>query len=127
MNASRPVPHDPRLRFDAVNRLTAHLLQYPQDLVDTKRLLKYFQVSAGEFQQALLSLDNLSHSINNHWDYAGVKKRLVLTDFVVNRRVKKRAGMDARKSATLWSDEQHRGREIATIPWPQTYLRALCQ
>jgi len=58
MKASRPVPHDPRLRLDVVNRLADHLLQYPQDIVDTKRLIKHFQVSADEFQQALLSIDS---------------------------------------------------------------------
>ena len=54
MTASRPVPHEPHLRLDVVNRLAAHLRQYPQDLVDTKRLIKHFQVSTDEFQQALL-------------------------------------------------------------------------
>jgi len=49
-----------------VNRLADYLLQYPQDIVATKRLLKYFQVSADEFQQALLSIDSRSHSINIH-------------------------------------------------------------
>ena len=62
MKASRPVPHDPRLRLDVVNRLADHLLQYPQDIVDTKRLIKHFQVSAEEFQQALLSTNSHSQS-----------------------------------------------------------------
>jgi hypothetical protein len=52
---------------------------------------------------------------------------LVLTDFVVSELMEKRSGMGVWKSATLWSDEQHRGREAATIPWPQAYLRAICQ
>ena len=56
MTTSRPVPHEPHVRLDVVNRLAAHLRQYPQDLVDTKRLIKHFQVSADEFQQALLSI-----------------------------------------------------------------------
>lgn len=62
MNASHPVPHDPRSRLDVVKSLADHLLQYPEDLVDTKRLVKNFQVSAEEFQQALLSIENHSHS-----------------------------------------------------------------
>jgi len=45
-----------------VNSLADHLLQYPQDIIDSKRLIKRFQVSAEEFQQALLSTNNHSHS-----------------------------------------------------------------
>jgi hypothetical protein len=50
---------------------------------------------------------------------------LVLTDFVVGEIVKKRSGMEVRKSATLWSDEQHRGKDTGPIPWDETYLRAV--
>jgi hypothetical protein len=50
---------------------------------------------------------------------------LVLTDFVVGEIVKKRSGMEVRKSATLWSDEQHRGKEASPIPWDEAYLRAV--
>jgi hypothetical protein len=46
---------------------------------------------------------------------------------VVCEAVEKIRGMEARKSATLWSDEQHRGGEASTIPWLQTYLRAVCK
>ena len=54
MNTSRPAHYEPHSRLDLVNSLADHLLQYPQDIVDTKRLIKHFQVSADEFQQALL-------------------------------------------------------------------------
>jgi hypothetical protein len=66
MNASSPVYHDPRLRLDVVNRLTDHLLQYPQDLIDATRLIKNFQASAHEFQQALHSIDSRSPSLKSH-------------------------------------------------------------
>ena len=62
MNISRGTHHDSRLRRDVVNQLATHLLQYPQDIIDSKRLIKRFQVSAEEFQQALLSTNNHSHS-----------------------------------------------------------------
>jgi len=62
MDTSRGIHHDSRLRRDVVNQLAAHLLQYPQDIIDSKRLIKRFQVSAEEFQQALLSTNRHSHS-----------------------------------------------------------------
>ena len=55
----------------------------------------------------------------------GVSDLKILTDFVVGEIVKKRSGMEARKSATLWSDEQHRGKEAFPIPWDEAYLRAV--
>lgn len=55
MTASQSAHHDSYLRFDLVKSLADHLLQYPQDLVDAKRLIKSFRVSIHEFQQALLS------------------------------------------------------------------------
>ena len=54
MTAARPPHHAPDSRPDLVDSLAAHLLQYPEDLVDAKRLLKAFPMSANEFQQALL-------------------------------------------------------------------------
>ena len=62
MNTPRRPHHDSCLRRDVVNKLAAHLLQYPQDIIDSKRLIKRFQVSAEEFQQALLSTNNHSQS-----------------------------------------------------------------
>ena len=62
MNTPRRTHHDSCLRRDVVNQLATHLLQYPQDIIDSKRLIKRFQVSAEEFQQALLSTNNHSHS-----------------------------------------------------------------
>jgi hypothetical protein len=46
-------------RRDAVSSVAHHLVQYPQDIVDTKRLLQHFQVSAHELNQALLRLESL--------------------------------------------------------------------
>ena len=62
MPPSRPAHYDPHSRPDLVKSLADHLLQYPQDIVDTKRLIQHFQVSAEEFQQALLSTDSHSQS-----------------------------------------------------------------
>jgi hypothetical protein len=53
MTAARPTYHAPDSRLDLVDSLAAHLVQYPEDLVDTRRLLKTFPVSAHEFEQAL--------------------------------------------------------------------------
>jgi hypothetical protein len=58
VKASRPGHYDPHSRSDLVKSLADHLLQYPQDIVDTKRLIKHFQVSVDEFHQALLSIDS---------------------------------------------------------------------
>ena len=62
MSTSPPAHYDSYSRPDLVNSLAAHLLQYPQDIVDTKRLIKRFQVSTEEFQQALLSTNSHSQS-----------------------------------------------------------------
>lgn len=66
MNASRPGPREPQLRLDVVNRLADYLLQYPQDIVDATRLLKHFQVSAHEFQQALLDIESRSYNLKSY-------------------------------------------------------------
>src|SRR4029453_16115644 len=58
MNTSRSTQHDSCIRYDVINQLAAYLLQYPQDIIDSRRLIKRFQVSAEEFQQALLSTNN---------------------------------------------------------------------
>jgi len=57
MDESLSVHRDSHFRPDNVKSLADHLLQYPQDIVDTKRLIKDFQVSAQEFQQALLMIE----------------------------------------------------------------------
>jgi hypothetical protein len=54
MTAVCAVHPDPSVRPDHVTRLAEYLRQYPQDIVDTKQLLKRFQVSAVEFEHALL-------------------------------------------------------------------------
>jgi hypothetical protein len=55
------------------------------------------------------------------------KTFLLLTDFVVSELMAKLSGMEVRKSATLWSDEQHRSRAAYTIPWESPYLRPVCE
>jgi ribosomal protein S15P/S13E len=57
MDKSLSAHHDIQPRADIINRLVDHLRQYPQDLVDAKRLLRYFRASANEFYQALLVID----------------------------------------------------------------------
>jgi hypothetical protein len=49
--------HPTPTRADLIKNLADHLRQYPQDLVDAKRLLRAFRVSANEFYQALLLID----------------------------------------------------------------------
>jgi len=60
MNSSPSIAHEGPIRLEVVKSLTDHLLQYPQDIVDAKRLLQRFQVSADEFHHALQSLANRS-------------------------------------------------------------------
>jgi hypothetical protein len=60
MTAARPAHHAPDSRPDLVDSLAAHLLQYPEDLVDAKRLLKAFPMSTDEFQQILSRVDSNS-------------------------------------------------------------------
>ena len=36
-------------------------------------------------------------------------------------------GMEPAKSATLWSDEQHRSKAAFSIPWQSPYLRTVCE
>ena len=64
MDASLPTSHDSHSRPDLVNSLADHLLQYPQDIVDAKRLIKDFQLSAQEFNQALLIVDRKTEILN---------------------------------------------------------------
>jgi len=61
MEESLSIHRDSYVRPDIVKSLADHLLQYPQDIVDTKRLIKDFQVSAHEFQQALLLIERSSY------------------------------------------------------------------
>jgi hypothetical protein len=57
--AALPPPSSaPSVRPDMVRKLVAHLRQYPQDIVDAKRLIKRLQVSADEFHHALLHVDH---------------------------------------------------------------------
>jgi hypothetical protein len=54
-----PALPTPPGRRDAVSRVAHHLWQYPQDIVDIKRLLRHFHLSAHELNQALLRLESL--------------------------------------------------------------------
>ncbi len=45
-----------------IHGIVAYLRQRPQELIDAKRLLRRFGVSAEEFHQALLLLDHQSLS-----------------------------------------------------------------
>jgi hypothetical protein len=57
MDESFAVQRNTQTRANIIRRLVDHLRQYPQDLVDSKRLLRTFRVSASEFSQALLLID----------------------------------------------------------------------
>ena len=52
-----PIHYDTLSRPDMIKNLADYLNQYPEDIVDAKRLLWRFRVSAKEFYQALLLLD----------------------------------------------------------------------
>jgi hypothetical protein len=54
MTASRPPSHDAAARLAVVTSLARYLRHYPHDLVDAKRLMQRFHVSADEFTQALV-------------------------------------------------------------------------
>ena len=55
-----PVFRDPHSRPDIIKNLADHLLRYPHDIVDAKRLIKHFQASAREFRHALHLIDQES-------------------------------------------------------------------
>jgi len=46
-----------RLPKDPVEKTLQYLSQYPYDLIDSRRLMGRLQVSAEEFQQALMRLE----------------------------------------------------------------------
>jgi len=54
MPPSRPTDSDPSVRPELVNRVAEYLRQYPQDLVDTTHVIKRFELTAEEFEHALL-------------------------------------------------------------------------
>jgi len=53
MPDSRIPKPNPVLTSAKAEQLTRHLFHYPADLVDTRRLMRNFQVSVAEVQQAL--------------------------------------------------------------------------
>ena len=58
MDTVSPICQAAAFRPDMVITLAAHLLRYPHDLVDAKRLIQKFRASAPEFAQALLILEH---------------------------------------------------------------------
>jgi len=62
MAETSPIHYDTPSRPDMIKKLADYLNQYPEDIVDAKRLLCRFRVSAREFYQALLLLDRQSVS-----------------------------------------------------------------
>ncbi len=57
MDEALPVHQEDHPRAIIIRSVTNYLRQYPQDLIDAKRVLRRFRVSAHEFYQALLLLD----------------------------------------------------------------------
>ena len=57
MEESFPIRQEEHTRTIVISSLADYLRQYPQDLIDAKRVLRRFRVSAHEFYQALLLLD----------------------------------------------------------------------
>ncbi len=56
--ASPAAPPMSVVRPEAVNTLLHHLRQYPQDIVDIKRLMRDYSMSAIELQHTLLLIDS---------------------------------------------------------------------
>ena len=54
MPPSRPADSGPPVRPELVNRVAEYLRQYPQDLVDTTHVIQRFELTAEEFEHALL-------------------------------------------------------------------------
>ena len=57
MDERHPALPDSPVRPDHIAQVANYLRRYPQDLLDAKRVLRAFGVSASEFYQALLLLD----------------------------------------------------------------------
>ena len=54
--------HDPQVSAAIIRTLVEHLQRYPQDLIDSKRLLRTFRISPKEFSQALVLIDRKSEA-----------------------------------------------------------------
>ena len=63
MTTSRPADSGPPVRPELVTRVTEYLRQYPQDLVDTTRLIQRFELTAEEFEHALLRTQEQAEEI----------------------------------------------------------------
>ncbi len=50
---------------DPVDRILLHLRRHPQDLVDSRRLMRDFQVSVPEFCKALVQLEQENTTTHN--------------------------------------------------------------
>jgi hypothetical protein len=45
---------------DAAERIAQHLLRRPSDLIDSRRLMRFFHASVSDFQRALVRLEQLA-------------------------------------------------------------------
>ena len=57
MDETFPIPQEKHTRAHIIRIVADYLREYPQDLIDAKRVLRHFRASAPEFYQALLLLD----------------------------------------------------------------------
>ncbi len=55
----------PQAADDPVDRILLHLRRHPQDLVDSRRLMRDFQVSVPEFCKALVQLEQENTTTHN--------------------------------------------------------------
>ena len=60
MTEATSPPPAPALMSDAAERLVRHLLRYPADLIDTRRLMHRFQASTADVQQVFRWLEHQS-------------------------------------------------------------------
>jgi hypothetical protein len=54
---SQPQPGNIHDLSPSAQQLTQHLLRYPCDLIDVRRLLRRFRASTADFQQALTQVE----------------------------------------------------------------------
>jgi hypothetical protein len=64
MDEAVVIPQDKQTRAHIIRIVADYLRQYPQDLIDAKRLLRQFRASAPEVYQALQLLDRQPASLS---------------------------------------------------------------
>ena len=62
MEEAFPIPQHTHTRAHIIRIVADYLREYPQDLIDAKRVLRHFRASAPEFYQALQLLDQQASS-----------------------------------------------------------------